>query len=188
MTEFNELEKKKSQFLSRIKKRLERMCVHTRHAHTHTPPKILVVKQSHLPPPSLNKIRNQLSFSIYQVQHGKSGWHWSLSNTEQTNALHLRNLYPKKGMFIHIPFPLGEYQPQRKPSPVCISCLQILLEFLFGLQPLERLAFPRECEVYLHQSLRCDRTLNIRIPCLGPSTCLLHLKFPLQNFKIISRH
>lgn len=65
MTEFNELEKKKSQFLSRIKKRLERMCVHTRHAHTHTPPKILVVKQSHLPPPSLNKIRNQLSFSLY---------------------------------------------------------------------------------------------------------------------------
>ena len=66
MTEFNELEKKKSQFLPYIKNSLERMCTHTTHTQrVHTHPKILVIMQSQLPPPPLNKIQNPLSLPLY---------------------------------------------------------------------------------------------------------------------------
>lgn len=110
MTGFNELEKKKSQFSAYIKNRLERACVYTTHIQ-HTPalpphPRFLVPTCPHHR--STRYEINCRSLSIYQARRGKSGWHRCLFNTEQTDASHLRGLYRKNTVFIHVPFPLGE--------------------------------------------------------------------------------
>lgn len=73
MTEFNELEKKKSQFLSCRKNWLEpgykkrTFTQYVPNTHTHTHPKSKDPTYSAVlscPPPSLNKIQNQLSFFL----------------------------------------------------------------------------------------------------------------------------
>lgn len=94
----------------------------------------------------------------------------------------------KKSLFIHIPFPLGEYQPQRKPLPVYISWLQILPEFLFGMQPLEQTGSPQRMWSLSPPKLEVWWDAGHQDTLLGPSTWLLHLSFPFQNFKRISRH
>ena len=94
----------------------------------------------------------------------------------------------KKSMFIHILFPLGEYQPQRKPFPVYISWLEILPEFLFGMQPLEQTGFPQRMWSLSPPKPEVWWDAGHQDNLLGPSTWLLHLNFPFQNFKRISRH
>lgn len=72
-------------------------------------------------------------------------WHRGLANMEQADALHLRILYQKRKEEKQVhsqPISSREYRPQRKPFPVCISWVQILSEFLFGMRRWSGLAFP----------------------------------------------
>ena len=164
------------------------MCVQA--THTHQDP---IIMQSHLPPPSLNMIWNQLSSSLYLpgvawvalltvmlIQH-----RIDKCNAPEESGPKKKK---KKSMFIHILFPLGEYQPQRKPFPVYISWLEILPEFLFGIQPLEQTGFPQRMWSLSPPKPEVWWDAGHQDNLLGPSTWLLHLNFPFQNFKRISRH
>lgn len=162
------------------------MCVHATHN-----AKIQVIMQSHLPPPSLKTIWNQLSSSLYLpgVAWVDSLTVMFIQRIDRCNAPEKSGQKKtKKSLFIHIPFPLGEYQPQRKPLPVYISWLQILPEFLFGMQPLEQTGSPQRMWSLSPPKLEVWWDAGHQDTLLGPSTWLLHLSFPFQNFKRISRH
>lgn len=61
--------------------------------------------------------------------------HRGLSNMEQADALHLRNLYPKRKEGKHVysqPIFSRENRPQRKPFPVCISECKYFPNFCLG--------------------------------------------------------
>lgn len=141
------------------------MCVHATHN-----AKIQVIMQSHLPPPSLKTIWNQLSSSLYLP-----GVAWVDSLTVMFIQRIDRCNAPEKS---------GQKKKQRK---ACLSTSHFLLEninprgnhfqftshdckyflnFCLECSPWNKLALPKECEVYPLQSLRCDETLATRIPCL----------------------
>ena len=151
MTEFNELEKKKSQFLSRLKKRLERMCVHTRHTHTHTHTH---QDPSHYAVSPTPTITQQDTKSIVILYLPGAAWEvWLtlilIQHRRDKRIAPEESLPKKKACLFTSHFLLENINPRENHLQFASHACKYFLNFYLDCSPWSELAFPRECEVYL---------------------------------------